>query len=333
LIQDLNGNHVIQKCLNKMEPNDNQFIYDAVAQNCVQVATHRHGCCVFQRCVDHATLDQKRQLVEQIKNNGVDLVQDAYGNYVVQYVLDLDMPNLATELIERLQSKLYYLARQKFSSNVVEKCLKVGNGHAVTRIMRELLFENPDPNGIPTPLPGKEQAQTKLFSLLQDSYGNYVVQTCLSEGAHKSPREYGEMSNLLRPVVHQLSRNVPYMKRIQSLLSLPSSPVNSDDEGSDHDSGRHEASSTGAHSSNSQKNAGKSRSKPSSRRESNAERRRHTMESSSVSPRGSIDDGTAMAAPAGESSAKRAHAPPANPQNGSDAAGHARSHSGSGPRR
>jgi len=38
LIQDLNGNHVIQKCLNKMEPNDNQFIYDAVAQNCIQVS-------------------------------------------------------------------------------------------------------------------------------------------------------------------------------------------------------------------------------------------------------------------------------------------------------
>lgn len=61
--------------------------------------------------------------------------------------------------------------------------------------------------------------------MLQDSYGNYVVQTCLSEGALKAPREYLEMANLLRPVVHQLSRNVPYMKRIQSLLSLPTGPI------------------------------------------------------------------------------------------------------------
>ena len=59
LIQDLNGNHVIQKCIHKMEPNDNQFIYDAVAQHCDQVATHRHGCCVMQRCIDHAS-DQQR---------------------------------------------------------------------------------------------------------------------------------------------------------------------------------------------------------------------------------------------------------------------------------
>lgn len=277
LIQDLNGNHVIQKCLNKMEPNDNQFIYDAVALNCVQVATHRHGCCVFQRCVDHATLDQKKQLVEQIKNNGIELVQDAYGNYVVQYVLDLDLPNLASELIERLQTKLYYLARQKFSSNVVEKCLKVGNNKAVVRIMRELLFENPDPNSLPTPLPGKDQAQTKLFSLLQDSYGNYVVQTCLSEGAQKAPREYAEMSNLLRPVVHQLSRNVPYMKRIQSLLFLPTSPLHSDDESSDLDASLRAEPAVSTPT----KPQGKSKSKPPSRRESNARdephrRRRHS---------------------------------------------------------
>lgn len=59
LIKDLNGNHVIQKCLNRLSFQDNQFIYDAVAENCVEVATHRHGCCVMQRCIDHAVDQQK----------------------------------------------------------------------------------------------------------------------------------------------------------------------------------------------------------------------------------------------------------------------------------
>lgn len=39
LIEDLNGNHVIQKCLRKFEPKDNQFIYDAVAKHCIQVCS------------------------------------------------------------------------------------------------------------------------------------------------------------------------------------------------------------------------------------------------------------------------------------------------------
>jgi hypothetical protein len=99
LIKDLNGNHVIQKCLNKLTPEDNQvgtyteifggslpfsskFIYNAVAANCVEVATHRHGCCVLQRCIDHASDSQRVQLVNEITFNALTLVQDPYGNYV-----------------------------------------------------------------------------------------------------------------------------------------------------------------------------------------------------------------------------------------------------------
>lgn len=90
LIKDLNGNHVIQKCLNRLGAEDNQFIYNAVAQHCVEVATHRHGCCVLQRCIDHASEAQRMQLVAEITFNALTLVQDPFGNYVVQYVLDLN---------------------------------------------------------------------------------------------------------------------------------------------------------------------------------------------------------------------------------------------------
>jgi hypothetical protein len=209
-----------------MEPNDNQFIYDAVAQHCVQVSTHRHGCCVMQRCIDHGTQDQKLQLVEEIRKMALTLVQDAFGNYVVQYALDLDIPTLPTELIKQLHTKLHYLAKQKFSSNVVEKCLKAGDSECVLRVLRELLGENPDPKVSPRPLSSSESEfiQQKLVDLLQDSYGNYVVQTCLSEGAVKAPNEYIRMANLLRPYVHQL-RNAPYVKRIHNLLNLPTDPL------------------------------------------------------------------------------------------------------------
>lgn len=59
LIKDINGNHVIQKCLHRLSSEDKQFIYDAVSENCVEVATHRHGCCVLQRCIDFSAESQK----------------------------------------------------------------------------------------------------------------------------------------------------------------------------------------------------------------------------------------------------------------------------------
>jgi len=123
LIKDLNGNHVIQKCLNRFASEDNQFIYNAISAHCVEVATHRHGCCVLQRCIDHASVSQKIQLVREITYNALTLVQDPYGNYVVQYVLDLADSRFTDALIRRFISNVCVLSVQKFSSNVMEKVI------------------------------------------------------------------------------------------------------------------------------------------------------------------------------------------------------------------
>lgn len=75
LIKDLNGNHVVQRCLQRLGPEDSQFIYDAACSYCIEVASHRHGCCVLQRCIDFATAQQRRRLVEEIARNALVLSQ------------------------------------------------------------------------------------------------------------------------------------------------------------------------------------------------------------------------------------------------------------------
>lgn len=116
-----------------------QFIYNAVAANCVEVATHRHGCCVLQRCIDHASDHQRVQLVNEITYNALTLVQDPYGNYVrarvvcdftcrltnivqvVQYILDLNDNRFSDGVIRQFTGNICALSVQKFSSNVIEK--------------------------------------------------------------------------------------------------------------------------------------------------------------------------------------------------------------------
>jgi hypothetical protein len=221
LIRDLNGNHVIQKCLKQFKAEDNQFIYDAVADKCFEVASHKHGCCVFQRCVDAATYEQQKQMTSIIKRYALELVQDPYGNYVVQYALDLKIPGFPTHIIKKLEGKLFPLSVQKHSSNVVEKCLIHGNAECVMRIMRELLHEDPNPNNPGVFNPDlTDKVSEELFQLLEHSFGNYVIQTCLSEGITKAPNEFVQMSKLLKPLVSNL-RNIPYIKRIKSLLNPP----------------------------------------------------------------------------------------------------------------
>lgn len=196
LIKDLNGNHVIQKCLNKLAPEDNQFIYNAVAVNCVEVATHRHGCCVLQRCIDHASDHQRIQLVNEITYNALTLVQDPYGNYVVQYILDLNDNRFSDAVIRQFAGNVCALSVQKFSSNVIEKCVRVAE-HSTRKMLIEELLN-----------------RTRLEKLLRDSYGNYCVQTALD---YAEPAQRALLVEGIRPVL-PLIRNTPYGKRIQNKL-------------------------------------------------------------------------------------------------------------------
>ncbi|KAL3700158.1 hypothetical protein R1sor_018180 [Riccia sorocarpa] len=198
LIKDLNGNHVVQRCLQRLSTEDSQFIFDAAAAHCVEIATHRHGCCVLQRCVDFASGPQRQRLVAEIAANALVLSQDPFGNYVVQYILDLGMPWASVEVMVRLEGNYPYLAMQKFSSNVVEKCLKLAGDENRSRIVRELM-------GSP-----------RLGQMLQDPYANYVVQSALTVA--KGSLHTG-LVEAIRPHLSVL-RSSPYGKRILSRTNL-----------------------------------------------------------------------------------------------------------------
>lgn len=192
LIQDLNGNHVIQKCLNKLTSADNQFIFDAVGTHCVDVGTHRHGCCVLQRCIDHATGEQKIWLINQITENAPQLVQDPFGNYVVQYIIDLNELSFTEPLVGKFAGRIGMLSRHKFSSNVIEKCLRCASEPARDRMVQEML------------VPGE------MERLLRDSYGNYVVQTALEHSSYAMKHQVVESIRPVLPIV----RGTPYGRRL-----------------------------------------------------------------------------------------------------------------------
>lgn len=198
LIQDLNGNHVIQKCLNRLSAEDSQFIFDAVGEHCVPVGTHRHGCCVLQRCIDHASGPQKVQLIAQITQNAFHLVQDPFGNYVVQYILDQEESKLSEQLINRFLGNVCQLSKQKFSSNVIEKCIRVAEPATKRKFIEEMM--NP----------------MELDKLIRDSYANYVIQTAL-DYADASSRQ--QLVDNIRPILPGI-RMTPYGRRIQSKIQL-----------------------------------------------------------------------------------------------------------------
>ncbi|KAJ5787073.1 Armadillo-like helical [Penicillium paradoxum] len=192
LVQDLNGNHVIQKCLNRLTSEDAEFIYEAVGGNCVVVGTHRHGCCVLQRCIDHASGHQKARLIAQITSHSFALVQDPFGNYVVQYILDLAEPSFTNPLCATFGGNIPQLSKQKFSSNVIEKCLRTADNYMKREMIEEFLMGN------------------ELEKMLRDSFANYVVQTAMDFCDLETRNRIVEA---VRPILPSI-RQTPHGRRI-----------------------------------------------------------------------------------------------------------------------
>ncbi|KAB8760580.1 hypothetical protein FH972_026572 [Carpinus fangiana] len=197
MIQDLNGNHVIQKCLNRLSSEDAQFIFDAVASHCVVVGTHRHGCCVIQRCIDHASGNQKAQLVAAITASSYPLVQDPFGNYVLQYIFDQGESSFSQPLCRTFLGSIAMLSKQKFSSNVIEKCIRIADTDLKHDMIEEII-NCPD-----------------FDRLVDDAFANYVVQTAWD---YANTEDEERLAERIRPVLPRM-RHKPYGRRFQGRLA------------------------------------------------------------------------------------------------------------------
>ncbi|WOL01100.1 hypothetical protein Cni_G09813 [Canna indica] len=196
LIKDLNGSHVLQRCLETFKAEDNKFIFDAAAKHCVDIATHQHGCVVLQKCIAYSSGEDQEKLLSEISANGYELAQDPFGNYVVQFILDLENPVVFANLAFGFKGKYVELSAQKFSSNVVEKCLKKFGEVDRSTIVHEFLSVH------------------RFDQILQDPFANYVIQSAL-ENCKGSL--YDELVAAILSHEETLKTN-PYCKRIFSRL-------------------------------------------------------------------------------------------------------------------
>lgn len=206
LSKDLNGNHVIQKCLQKLNPEDSQFIFDAAGNECGEIATHRHGCCVLQRCLDHGTKTQFKDLCEKLLKYIDMLTFDPFGNYVVQYIISKETErndyDYTYKIVNQLKPRFTELSVHKFGSNVVEKVLRTPV--VSETIINELINE------------GSAEVQ----ALLNDSFGNYVLQTALDISRDTNPYMYKKLVDLVTPLLVGNIRNTPHGKRIMGILNI-----------------------------------------------------------------------------------------------------------------
>ncbi|KAG5505831.1 hypothetical protein JKF63_05167 [Porcisia hertigi] len=196
LVKDAHGNHVIQKVLQRFDFDDKEYIYRAVATDCVSIAKNKQGCCVLQRCLEYASPQQKAALVDQVLACCLQIVQDPFGNYVLQYVLEVHDSKINDTIALAFLPHLVELSMNKFSSNVMEKVLRGASRPVQIAYVEEMC--NPE----------------IISHLIQDDFGNYVLQTALTINA---PAQVEQLVSAIRPFM-QLIRNAPYAKKMEGKM-------------------------------------------------------------------------------------------------------------------
>jgi Pumilio-family RNA binding repeat len=150
--------------------------------------------------------------------------QDQFGNYVLQYILDKEFADLPL-LVNQFKGRVVQLSKAKFSSNVIEKviilqssishqCIRVENGGRESMI-EELL------------------APGAIGELIDDPYGNYVVQTAL-DFATEDQRHH--LISEITPYL-QVIKARSWYKRVMNKIHNKRGGRNGDD-----DTGRYEPS-------------------------------------------------------------------------------------------
>jgi hypothetical protein len=167
IIRDQNGNHVIQKAIERVPAEHIQFIIDAHKGDVVRLAQHTYGCRVIQRIMEYCTPAAKRVILDELHGCIGPLITDGFGNYVVQHVIQKGEPTDRRRVVSIVLEQLLVFSKHKFASNVVEKCLEYGDPDQREAILMKLMAR--DVSGM-----------TPVLGLLKDQYGNYVIRKCQS---------------------------------------------------------------------------------------------------------------------------------------------------------
>ncbi|THH10202.1 hypothetical protein EW145_g1509 [Phellinidium pouzarii] len=165
-VKDANGNHVIQKLIERVSPDRLGFV-QAFRGNVYELSTHPYGCRVLQRCFEHLTEEQTRPLLDELHKYTINLMQDQFGNYVVQFVLEKGPYQDRLLIIAKLRGQMLQMAKHKFASNVCEKALVTADPENRRILIEEIMTLKAD--GV-----------SPIVTMMKDQYANYVLQRALT---------------------------------------------------------------------------------------------------------------------------------------------------------
>jgi hypothetical protein len=138
------ANHVLQKGIIKMRPQNSQFIIDELLQTgrVRYAARHKYGCRVLQRILEHCRADQVQPIVDDLLADAVMLSKHAYASYVMAHIFEQGVDEQQHALMEVLVANAVNLAADGWACAVIEKAFMFGDVESCLMLASAILQEN-----------------------------------------------------------------------------------------------------------------------------------------------------------------------------------------------
>lgn len=186
------GNYLFQKILEKITPVERVLLIKTVSPRLVNASLNLHGTRSVQKVVELCAIDEASHIVGDDDSNSQEseskkkketaaeiltkaltpaaarLCIDSHGNHVIQRIL-LKLPYQYSQFVfEAVANSVGDVARHRHGCCVIQRCLDSPPSGARSNLVRKIV--------------------EKSLELMQDAYGNYVVQyvldVCSDEDVH-----------------------------------------------------------------------------------------------------------------------------------------------------
>ncbi len=215
LVLDQNGNHVIQKLIEKLPFENLKFIHFFLKGHYYKLATHSYGCRVIQRLLEFSTIDIKIEILNELMKFIFYLIQDQFGNYVIQHIIQSSSSSSSSSSINENKNEneieieiekdevktitnivlksILNFSKHKYASNVVEKCIIYGTNDDREKIIDTVLKRKNLNDNVFIQYNNDEEIELNLsmplIELINDQFANYVMQKLIENTKTKKRNE------------------------------------------------------------------------------------------------------------------------------------------------
>jgi hypothetical protein len=195
LMTDVFGNYVIQKFFEHGTTEHKRLLGDSLIGNVLSLSLQMYGCRVIQKALEVISPEQQAILVKELEGHVLKCIKDQNGNHVIQKVIE-QVPELYTQfIVDTFTNKVFQLATHPYGCRVIQRILEHHSDQAV--------FERRFEVSGPPPYIVNELLHFGL-NLVQDQYGNYVIQHLLVYG---KPSDRAEIVKQVRGKILQFSQH------------------------------------------------------------------------------------------------------------------------------